>query len=413
MDNKFKSLYKFYKICYIEFEIESQNGQFEGEEYLDLDENRRVNFVLNVTTKFINFENKMIVQLEFNDIVNYKSFHLILISSNTSDLYFNLKKSTTNPLIYESEKNIPVKLYNKLDCGCNHSDSDDSDHHQSYHCNNQDQINVYNFKEIVCIYSFESSHIKKIISFLESNLKYDSKYSDLTIIVNEKVFKVHKLIISSKSSVFKKMIDTEMLEKQSNIINIKDTVNEEMFEEILNFIYLGKCNLSNDNVHEIFCFSHQYEIEDLQECCKKFMIKNISQIDKVDTLKLINIENFKLIELKNVFNNYIQENKDVVNDKSFIDYLVNNLSVDNIYYSYDLAIKFELDIIPIIKDFIIENLDKVMKNDNFLKLIRRNPDYMIEILQYMTMSKIFKKIENNKSIDDNQKLENDSKMEIS
>lgn len=59
---------------------------------------------------------------------------------------------------------------------------------------------------------------------------------DIILVVKDKEFKAHKLILKTRSSVFSAMFDSPMSESRNNRVVIKD-MDKKVFEVMLKFIY--------------------------------------------------------------------------------------------------------------------------------------------------------------------------------
>ena len=62
--------------------------------------------------------------------------------------------------------------------------------------------------------------------------------SDLTIKCGEETFQVHRIFLTSRSPVFKAMLDTEMVEAATGEILITD-IDSPTLKEVIHFIYTG------------------------------------------------------------------------------------------------------------------------------------------------------------------------------
>ena len=71
-----------------------------------------------------------------------------------------------------------------------------------------------------------------------SNLYNTKEYADTTITCGGKRFKCHKNILASRSPVFKAMFNSEMKEKKTGSVAIKD-MTPEVLESLLAYIYTG------------------------------------------------------------------------------------------------------------------------------------------------------------------------------
>lgn len=92
----------------------------------------------------------------------------------------------------------------------------------------------------------------KLMSTLREGL-----YSDLSLVIGEKVIPAHKHIFALNSKVFNAMFTHEMSEKQEGKIKIDD-FDAEIVGEMLNFIYLRKVKSMDVNTHELYEIAQKY-----------------------------------------------------------------------------------------------------------------------------------------------------------
>lgn len=160
----------------------------------------------------------------------------------------------------------------------------------------------------VCLQKFidQTRHYKQIISNNESILN-ESKYSDFTFIVHEKVFKVHKCVLAAASPVFERLFETKFREAVSNECRVTD-IEPHIFQFLLNFIYAGKLpeELHEENVaRKLFEAAHYYEINGLRDICTSVELYKLSKKNAVDIyewadtfeLDSIKMEAWKIIQL--------------------------------------------------------------------------------------------------------------------
>uniref|UniRef100_A0A0K0E8B6 BTB domain-containing protein n=1 Tax=Strongyloides stercoralis TaxID=6248 RepID=A0A0K0E8B6_STRER len=148
-----------------------------------------------------------------------------------------------------------------------------------------------------------------------------SKFSDFTIIVDTVEIPVHKIVLSTRSSVFDAMFNSDVTETQSNTLKIDDfrlEVVKEMLRYIYTDIYLNKV----DMVTEIYMIADKYDIIDLKKIAEKHLIKTTSVDNSCkylvladtysnDTLKKYCLEfvakNVKEVIKKNDWKNFVLE----------------------------------------------------------------------------------------------------------
>lgn len=102
------------------------------------------------------------------------------------------------------------------------------------------------------------------------------KYSDVLIKVKDREFKVHKVILTARSTVFDRMFSHDLSETNSGIVPIEDC-EPAAFEEFLFFVYTGKTqNLSSNNACELYYVADKYDLMEMKEECISFLKKSLS-----------------------------------------------------------------------------------------------------------------------------------------
>lgn len=78
---------------------------------------------------------------------------------------------------------------------------------------------------------------KKISSFQK-----DERFTDIDLVVDNKVFSGHKVILASASPYFETMFSTELCEKDKRTIEIHG-LKKELFQVLFDYIYKRKFKL--------------------------------------------------------------------------------------------------------------------------------------------------------------------------
>lgn len=153
-----------------------------------------------------------------------------------------------------------------------------------------------------CNYGLELSKLSEELL----NIFTSSRLTDVSIVVEEKEFKVHKLILSARSSVFASMFEHDLAEKRTNVIQISDS-RSEIIEAVLHYIYSGKCSLVKDKAAEILPVADKYNLNELRNLCEQTLKSNLdlnnftsflilSEMHNLDQLKSAAMEYFILKE---------------------------------------------------------------------------------------------------------------------
>lgn len=174
-----------------------------------------------------------------------------------------------------------------------------------------------------------------------------------------------------------------MIEAKTSNINIFN-FDSDIVEIFINYIYTGKCNLNDDNVYDIFKISHFYEINKLQDACKDYLIKNLNINNAIDSLKLANIELYDLKLFKKQVKKFIKDNERcLIYDKSYIDYLMSTIKMKNAYDIFELSMKCNNDDFKNqVKNYFFNNYAEICKQTYFKNSLVNNPKWVVILLDY-------------------------------
>lgn len=115
---------------------------------------------------------------------------------------------------------------------------------------------------------------------------YEStQYSDVDIVVEQRTFHSHQLLLAAMSPYFDAMFTSGMIESQNRMVNIQN-VPSSTFDLILKFIYSGELELDEDNVGDLLQASVMMQIKCLVERCEEFMISRVDTENCLGTWKL-------------------------------------------------------------------------------------------------------------------------------
>ena len=104
----------------------------------------------------------------------------------------------------------------------------------------------------------------------------DSKsLSDITIDVQGQQFKAHKVVLAARSPVFHAMFTTDLMEKKTNIIEIRD-IESSTFLELLRFIYTDQVDNLEDVASDLLAAADKYMLELLKAKCEASLSRHIN-----------------------------------------------------------------------------------------------------------------------------------------
>ncbi|XP_012279108.1 speckle-type POZ protein-like A [Orussus abietinus] len=136
------------------------------------------------------------------------------------------------------------------------------------------------------------------------------QFSDVVLKVSNKQFPAHKAILATHSIVFRKMFESDMEEAKKDMVDITDVEDPTLVELMLKFLYLGPSKDIMDRALELIYLADKYDIETLKTTCSNALLKGLTVENSVDTVILAS--RHSLEELKSQAIDFIVENLDIV-----------------------------------------------------------------------------------------------------
>ncbi len=111
------------------------------------------------------------------------------------------------------------------------------------------------------------------------------EFSDLTLVVNgKKEYRVHKLILASNSDFFKKLVFNDFKESFSGRVEIGFADPDDVFGDVLRFLYTGKVNISKQNAVALLATADHYLIESLKSVSLTYINEMIHRDNALEVL---------------------------------------------------------------------------------------------------------------------------------
>ena len=134
--------------------------------------------------------------------------------------------------------------------------------------------------------------LRKSLEILAKDLTefYLSKeMSDVQIKCGNQTFDAHKFILSARSPVFSRMLQSEMKEKRSGLVDLGDA-SPDMVSELLKFIYTGSCCVNDKEpdpqiVCDLLQAADKYELENLKEMCQYALISTLTPDNSMQVIQ--------------------------------------------------------------------------------------------------------------------------------
>ncbi|XP_076804338.1 kelch-like protein 12 [Clavelina lepadiformis] len=156
---------------------------------------------------------------------------------------------------------------------------------------------------------FESCHSSAVLKNLNRDRNNLKEFCDVTICIDSHEWPVHRCVIAVVSHFFRKMLTTEMKEKQQGKINIQ-TIEIQTMDSIIDFIYTCKITVTMSNVLQLLYAAEFMQVPFIKKYCESFLKDNLSPANSLSIM--VYSERYDMKELAQAARLVITENFDVV-----------------------------------------------------------------------------------------------------
>lgn len=140
----------------------------------------------------------------------------------------------------------------------------------------------------------------QIFSYAKGNPNYaclESLSADLSKLLDEdsnpnvelvcegRTTRAHKNVLCLRSPVLAKMLQCDMLEGRTGVVNVRDMTND-VLQQFLTYIYSGKLGaaLTFQTAMNFYEIGDLYEVHSLSKMCSQFIIENLRDENACDAL---------------------------------------------------------------------------------------------------------------------------------
>ncbi|KAL3682583.1 hypothetical protein R1sor_000605 [Riccia sorocarpa] len=141
----------------------------------------------------------------------------------------------------------------------------------------------------------------------------------------ERVY-AHRFIMEGKSTVFRKMFQNDMQEKESGIVRVDDA-SSHVIRSMVNFCYTTEIQFTEEaSVEDVLKIAHKFDIKDLKDVCDEELCKDICG-DNI-CRKMMLAHNFDVEKLGEATKEYFKNNFSLVYP-GFLERLCRNSPLDS------------------------------------------------------------------------------------
>lgn len=215
-----------------------------------------------------------------------------------------------------------------------------------------------------------------VCSELSSNLfqklydqKKSSRFCDITLYVNNKIIKAHRIVLACSSPYFDSILKHHKIMREQLTVNC---LNSEIFNAIVNYMYTGELTVEHSNVEELLKLADHFIIHKIVEYCIEFLGTKLNIDNCLFTYFLT--KRFKLKHLGNIVENWIASHIDEVCKGEEIMQLNSSQLKD--FFENKCFILSTTKALTVLSQWVLVDIEK--REKEFDRLIKCFPTHVLE-----------------------------------
>ena len=204
---------------------------------------------------------------------------------------------------------------------------------------------------------------------------------DITLVTNDdREFKAHRNVLSAASPFFCKLLESDMKENREGIVRFEE-ISGTVMEDVLEFIYAGTVEVTQENAKELIAAGNYLMILSLKTVSERFLEAEMSNSNCISTFYLA--EKYDCDELMNNSRRFVLENFRFV---AALDEFLNleAKEVEKWLSSDDISVETEADVFKIVLEWIEHGKSerKAFFEQLFrhVRLVLMSRDYLIDVV---------------------------------
>lgn len=129
--------------------------------------------------------------------------------------------------------------------------------------------NVNHTPEVSNTVQTMGQYAPKILRNLQAQ-RLKNQFTDVCLVAGDCVIRAHKLVLAAGSAYFNAMFTSGLVEGQQDSVEIH-SVSSKILSMLVDFIYTGKIDITQDNVQELFAAADMLELEEVVSGCTAYL----------------------------------------------------------------------------------------------------------------------------------------------
>ncbi|CAM6083735.1 unnamed protein product [Calypogeia fissa] len=123
----------------------------------------------------------------------------------------------------------------------------------------------------------------------DRELRDENRKGDVVLVIQgktEEALHAHKYVLATRSAVFSKMFEIEMLERETGVVHIDDATLPVM-RAVIKFCYDADISFTDEVTGEdVLVVAHKYQITLLHKICEEHLVKTLNNDNLAKRLRL-------------------------------------------------------------------------------------------------------------------------------
>ncbi|XP_077292571.1 kelch-like protein 12 isoform X2 [Arctopsyche grandis] len=205
-----------------------------------------------------------------------------------------------------------------------------------------------------------SKHALRILK----KMNEDQSVYDVILCIKGEELPAHKIVLAAASQYFYTMFTCGMKESQERFVEFDDTSMETM-KKIVNYIYNGTLDVTDDTVESLLQAAYLFQLEDVIDKCCERLKENLALNNCIGIMVMADLHN--LVDLKITALDFVNENfLNVFQQEEFMKLTIEQLST--ILNSQNIAVEAEEQIFICITTWI--DFKKSEREKHLLRLLK-------------------------------------------
>ena len=121
-----------------------------------------------------------------------------------------------------------------------------------------------------------SSHVQEL-NRRAMTLQKNDHFCDVTVMVRDKCFKAHKVLLAASSPFFWNLLTSGMRESNENVIKVElEEATEAVIEDVLLYIYTGNVLITDEKAHNLIASANYLFLPGLKTLASNFIERNLT-----------------------------------------------------------------------------------------------------------------------------------------